>query len=178
MTTALLLAAGQSRRFGAEDKLLAPFRGAPLVSHAAKALARFERKIAVVSSPQVRDLLSGFEIVQLDGDAAQSRSLQAGVAQAPAAPLLVTLGDMPLITAAHLVAVVAACPVGGVAASHDGSRPMPPACFDPALFPELLATTGDQGAGPLLRRLACPVPAPPDLLADVDTPGDLAALDA
>lgn len=178
MITALLLAAGQSRRFGSEDKLCVPFRGYPLVSHAAKPLSAFDRRIAVVSSDAVAELLLGFEIVRIDGEAAQSRSLKVGVSQVQQGKLLVTLGDMPLVTPDHLQKVIATCPDGGAAASHNGTRLMPPACFDETLFEELMATSGDQGAGPLLKRLATPVAAPLEMLVDIDTPQDLAALDA
>ena len=40
-TLGVLLAAGASRRFGAEDKLLAPWQGQPLVMAASRALLRF-----------------------------------------------------------------------------------------------------------------------------------------
>lgn len=185
MTAAgLLLAAGESRRFGAADKLLAPLDGRPLVTHAAGTLraAGLAPLIAVVTSDAVAALLDGFALVRLPpGPAAQSRSLAAGVAEAEAqgaARLLVALGDMPRVTPGLVAAVIARCPEGGAAAAHDGTRPMPPACFDRALFGELEAITGDRGAAPILRALSpdCLVAAPPGTLADIDTAADLAAL--
>lgn len=64
---ALLLAAGMSRRFGPEDKLLADLNGMPMVAHAARALDLVgpDRRIAVTGSDAVGNLLSaeGFDIV-------------------------------------------------------------------------------------------------------------------
>ncbi len=52
MRVGLLLAAGLSRRFGGDDKLLTLFRGQALVRHAAAVMARLflDRRMAVVSS--------------------------------------------------------------------------------------------------------------------------------
>lgn len=187
MTAAgLLLAAGESRRFGPDDKLLAPLEGRPLVAHAALMLraAGLAPLIAVVSSDSVAAMLGGFTVIRLpEGPAEQSRSLAAGVAEAEArgvSRLLVALGDMPRVTADLVAGVIARCPAGGASAATDGSRPMPPACFDRALFADLRAATGDRGAAHILRGLApgALVAAPAGTLTDVDTPEALARLAA
>jgi len=56
---ALLLAAGESRRFGAANKLLAELRGQPLVRHIATRLAGlgFGARIAICSDDRVAALL-------------------------------------------------------------------------------------------------------------------------
>ena len=63
----LLLAAGQSRRFGPQDKLLAPLAGRPVVAHALDALALPEAdfRLAVVSTDQVATITrqAGFDAV-------------------------------------------------------------------------------------------------------------------
>jgi molybdenum cofactor cytidylyltransferase len=185
-TAALLLAAGQSRRFGDADKLLAPLDGKPLVTHAADMLrfAGLAPLIAVTASDDVAALLEGFLTVPLGaGPAAQSRSLAAGIAAAEAEGadrVLVVLGDMPRVTADLVRDVVSRCPEGGAAAAFDGIRPMPPACFDRALFPALRDMTGDRGAAPILRALPpeALVTASSDLLIDIDTPEKLASLEA
>lgn len=184
MTAGLLLAAGASRRFGAGDKLLADLDHTPLVTHAAAALRAtgFTPLIAVVTSEAVADLLDGFTVVRLaPGPTAQSRSLAAGVREAlaqGASRLVVTLGDMPRVTPELIRDVAALCPEGGAAASSNGARPMPPACFDRALFTELMRMTGDKGAAPILRGLPPDrlVSASPDMLVDIDTPADLDTL--
>lgn len=170
-TVGILLAAGRSVRFGA-DKRQALFRGLPLIEHAARAMrqARLDHRI-VVGAP-----LAGFQVVDVQG--LQSDSLRAGVQAALGAQrILIALADMPLVDAALLDEVVANCPPGGASAAQDGGPPMPPACFDVALFPALLELSGDRGAGALLRGLApsCIVPAP-GKLADVDRPEDLSRI--
>ncbi len=181
MTAAVLLAAGASRRFGPEDKLLALWHGRPLVTHAAEALraSGLSPLIAVTASPDIAGLLAGFAVVAPDRpDPEQSDSLRAGIAEARrrgAQAALVALGDMPGVTP-DLLRAVAARATAAPAAATDGTRAMPPACFPAALFGALLAATGDRGARPLLAALpdAQRVPAPPEALRDIDTQADLA----
>lgn len=183
-TAGLLLAAGRSRRFGDGDKLLADLGGRPLVAHAAGALRRAApgRLIAVVRSAEVAGALEGFEIVRVSGDA-QSGSLRAGIARVleqGAERCLVVLGDMPFVSADHHRAVMARADTEGSAATTDGDRRLPPACFDAGAMAEILTLDGDRGAAPLLRALpqGALVRAPGEMLADVDTPAELAALRA
>lgn len=180
----LLLAAGHSRRFGTDDKLLADLGGMPLVSHAASALraAGLDRLVAVVRSPQVAVHLEGFDPVFIEGrDAPQSVSLRAGIAAAAAQDaggVLVALGDMPRVPVGHLRALIEGGVVSGLAATAVGDRVMPPAWFGADHFAALVEVEGDRGARDLLRRtreqgrISCP----PDLLTDVDLPEDLASL--
>ena len=180
MTTAgLLLAAGASRRFGSANKLLAPFRGRPLATHAAAALAGAgpDHLIAVTAAPAVAALLPEFDIVALPGPEDQSASLRAGVRRAMklgADAVVIHLADMPLIEAATIAEVARRAR----AAVTDGSRRMPPAAFPAEDFEALLAVQGDSGARGLLAGLpeAALVRVPPAQLADVDTPANLAAL--
>ncbi|MEO0385021.1 MAG: nucleotidyltransferase family protein [Pseudomonadota bacterium] len=194
-TVGLLLAAGHSRRFGEDNKLLVPYRGKPLVLHAADAMrdAGLDHLIAVVSDERVAKLLDGFDVCRLTADGLpQSASLRAGILhQSALSPhvfadgphdladglshILVVLGDMPLVTSDHLRAVVRRCSADSASASTDGKRRMPPACFPVSMTESLLATTGDRGAGPLLKALPdeALVHASPAMLKDVDTVADL-----
>jgi len=168
----LLLAAGASRRFGPDDKLLAMFRGQPLVAHAAQALrdTNLDRRIAVVTSDAVADCLDGFDIIRIE-QGEQSDSLRAGVTAAHNPDrLLIALGDMPMVTAAHLTAIVNLATDDRIAASHDGTTPLPPACFPKNRIADLQMLKGDQGAGRLLRNLPSDALIhAPDLLGDIDT---------
>lgn len=171
MTTALLLAAGQSRRFGAACKLQAIYRGKPLVRHAADAIiATGLPRIAVVADPAVARLLPEFQIIVSHG--LQSHSLQAGLAQVATDRVLVVLGDMPHVDA-RLLLRVARTPAP--AATTDGDAIGPPACLDRAMFPALNGLTGDQGAGAILRALPATrlIHVAPGTLHDIDRPGDL-----
>jgi molybdenum cofactor cytidylyltransferase len=171
--TGLLLAAGASRRFGPSDKLLAPVAGMPLVAHAAQAMRDIplDDRIAVIANSALAPLLDGFRIV-LIAQGQQSDSLRAGLSAAGTPDrLLIALGDMPDVTAAHLTQIVSLAADGLPSCSHDGIAPLPPACFPRDWLPRLAKLTGDQGAGRLLRDLAPSrqVPAP-GLLRDIDLP--------
>ena len=180
----LLLAAGLSRRFGAADKLCAPFEGRPLVAHAADVLRGLDLagRLAVTSAPEVTASLHGFAIVSNpDPAAGQGASLARGARAARARGadrLLVLLGDAPLVTRAQGRAVIAACTEARPAASVAGGTVSPPACFPASWLDRLAALDGDRGAGALLRGLppGALVPAPSGTLADADTPDALAAL--
>lgn len=178
--TGLLLAAGASRRFGDANKLLAPLAGRPLVAAAAEAMRALplDRRIAVISDARLIPLLDGFHIVQIS-QGQQSDSLRAGLAAAAdPARLLIALGDMPLVTTAHLAAILATCTDDLPAASRNqDSGPMPPACFPRSWLDRLGALTGDQGAGRLIRDLPdAQLITARDLLSDIDTREDLARL--
>ncbi|HEY0596656.1 nucleotidyltransferase family protein [Sphingopyxis sp.] len=180
----VLLAAGRSRRFGSDDKLLAPVAGVPLAFHAAMRIAELApgRRIAVCPDADgvlaQRLIALGFEIVvNADAAAGLSRSLACGIAVAARgteAAALVVLADMPFVTAEHLRTLLArfdpsAAPV---VASTDGRTAMPPALFGRSLFGALQAGAGDRGGKALLEG-ATLVTAPPGELADIDLPGDI-----
>lgn len=185
---AILLAAGASRRFGAQDKLLAPLDGRPLVAHAAATVAGmgFAHLIGVCASEDiaVSALLSssGFAIARTSADRPgdwpdMAASLARGVAVADRLDVdavLLCLGDMPFITPAHLAALLAvhADMPGAITASSDGRNPTPPALFGRGSFAALQAMQGDRGARDLLAQ-AVLVPASPGLLRDIDRPADL-----
>lgn len=173
----VLLAAGASRRFGHDDKLLAELYGKPLVCHAADKLRAVSPDvlIAVTRSDAVAAQLAGFENVRPPmPDPAQGDSLKAGVAAAKAEgadKVLIVLGDMPLVTVNLMQSVVAACTTNRPSAAIEGAKPMPPTCFPAAFYPQLLAIDGDRGAGNLLRDLPSDalVHASERTLMDVDT---------
>ena len=79
----LLLAAGQSRRFGPRDKLLALLAGRPVVAHALDALALPEAdfRLAVVSADPVAAIArkAGFDALPVAPGLPQADSLKAGL---------------------------------------------------------------------------------------------------
>jgi len=183
-TMGVVLAAGRSRRFGAANKLLASFHGAPIASYAAGAMraAPFSHRLAVVSDPAVADLFEDFEIVEAPPGLPQSESLHLGISNAIALGserVVVALADMPLVTADLLAEIDRRSAIHGASASIDGGRRSPPAGFSRRHFDTLLNTTGDRGAATLLRDL--PPAALVDAagrLADIDTVADLVTLEA
>jgi molybdenum cofactor cytidylyltransferase len=174
----VLLAAGSSRRFGSDDKLLAMLKGRPLVTHAAQAMRAFapDVLIAVTTSTEVANLLSDFEIATPPEEApVQSDSLRASVSLAQsrgATQILIALGDMPFVTADLLQRVAERCTVAQASAATDGRRIMPPACFPQSKFTDLRNVSGDRGAAALLKNLppSALVKALPETLRDIDTP--------
>ncbi|MCJ8156723.1 NTP transferase domain-containing protein [Sphingomonas sp. LaA6.9] len=181
---AILLAAGQSRRFGAGDKLLAELDGDPVALHAARRIVALEpgRRIAVCSSADGElarrlDAL-GFEIVSnAQPERGLSQSLGAGIglaASGSAAAALICLADMPFVTVHHLRALLTRfdpehCPV--MASEKDGVA-MPPVIFARSMFDRLRQAQGDQGGRALLAG-AARVRARAGELADIDVPDDL-----
>jgi molybdenum cofactor cytidylyltransferase len=178
----VLLAAGRGSRFGG-GKLGALLRGRPLVMHAADNLAHVPcpaGRFAVVA-PDTPPLTSlGFEPVMLDPPGApMSRSLALGVAraaQAGAQAVMIALGDMPLVPAGHLRDLLRHFD-GDRIATQVGDHRQPPAIFGARHFPDLMALSGDRGAGALLRD-APALPLAGDAGLDVDTHGDLMRADA
>lgn len=184
--TAILLAAGVSRRFGRDDKLLAPLAGEPLVLHAARRIVELvpARRIAVCPDARGRlaELLAsqGFEIVaNPHPEHGLSGSLARGIAEAARGKeeaALICLADMPFVSTGHLRNVVARFdPLDApVTASTNGEATMPPALFARALFARLSASEGDRGGKALLADAAL-VQAGSGELTDIDRPDDLPA---
>lgn len=176
---AVLLAAGRSTRFGAEDKLMALLDGIPLGLHPARTLAAlpFAARLAVTGA--IERSWPGFDIVRNDQpDLGMGHSIALGVAaarQRGADAVLIALADMPLVSANHFARVMA-CGQGpdSLAASSGGVNRMPPALFGSAWFDRLEQLSGDKGARMLLDQAEIVACAPGELI-DVDHPADLAA---
>ena len=186
MISALLLAAGSSRRFGA-PKLLQTLNSRPVVRWSAEALAGVADELVVVTPPddaQLRKALDGLAarfVVNPRATDGMAGSLACGVASVAANvdAVLVALGDEPLLPRRCHERIVARYREGGagvVAATYGGVRGHP-VLFSRAVFPELLGLTGDNGA----RSVADRDPARLVLVemneehpVDVDTPEDLA----
>ncbi len=190
---AIVLAAGLSRRFGAERKLLADLGGRPLIDWAFAPLASLDlaRRILVVpeGAPGIsaRGKASGFEIiVNPKAEDGMGSSLALG-AQAldDVDGVFVALADMPFIPPAAYAALRAAFETGGpetiVLPMHEGRRGHP-VLFGRAWVEALAALAGDQGAKGIIQRARDhlrPVTVAEDgILFDVDTPADLAAATA
>ncbi len=187
MITGLLLAAGQSHRFGA-PKLLQPLHdGAPLVTHGARSLRQaVDRAVAVVRAddlPLATELRrAGFEVVCCpDAHNGLGASLAFGVrVTGGSTGWLVALADMPHVRPETVQAVAAQLRAGAiVAAPYFQGRRGHPVGFGRALGPALGALTGDAGAVALIkayRHLLVKVPCTDaGILQDIDTPDDLVA---
>jgi molybdenum cofactor cytidylyltransferase len=188
----LVLAAGQSRRMGSANKLLAEVDGQPMVTRAVDtALAAQAASVTVVLGHQadaVRETLAGRDVacvVNPDYAAGLSTSLKAGLLTLTGAwdAVLVMLGDMPRVTPAHLNKLIAAFnPLEGRAIcvpTYNGKRGNP-VLFSREFLAELATAAGDTGAKHLIgahEDRVCEVAMPDDgVLFDVDTPAALSAV--
>lgn len=182
-TVLVLLAAGQSRRFGdVGRKLEEDFLGKPLGLHVAVALESvpFRRRVAVNDHNRIDYRPHGFEVVTNDApDRGMSHSLCLGIdlaRQCDPAAVLIALADMPRVTAAHIYRLFdASTGDDTVVASSDGVSPKPPALFGRGRFDDLMRMSGDTGARDLVQGGRHVVTAPAELI-DIDTPEELEEL--
>ena len=174
---AVVLAAGQSTRFGG-DKLLHKLGDRPLGAHIAATLMDLPlaARLAVIpqDSPR-RALYSGFEIIENPHPSrGMGTSLALGATRAialDADALLVCLADMPYVGTLHLAALLAT--EGPVVATVASGIRSPPALFSREILPLLATLTGDAGARDLIRS-ATTITADAAMLRDFDTPADFA----
>jgi molybdenum cofactor cytidylyltransferase len=192
---AIILAAGQSRRMGRVNKLLADIDGAPMIAGIADAvLASSAAPVVVVTGfepDRVRAALAGREVTIVhnaqfaDG---LSTSLKCAIkalddgGDGAIDGAVVCLGDMPGVSAAHIDKLIAAFdPVEGrgiCVPTFNGKRGNP-VLWDRRYFGAISEVAGDVGARHLIGEHAdavCEVAMGDDgVLADLDTPAALAA---
>jgi len=188
---ALLLAAGQGRRMGGPNKLLALVGGKPLVRIAAEAaLASKATSLTVVTghrADDVRAALSDLPVTFVhnpDHGRGLSTSLRAGIEGLPgnAEAAIVLLADMPGIDPATIDRLIAAFdPEHGiflVVPTYEGKRGNP-VVWSSRFFPALSAVHGDTGGRHLIGETpeaVAEVEIGPSVALDVDTPETLAAI--
>ena len=185
---ALILAAGESTRFGS-TKQLAEFAGETLVGravHLAEELCG-ERTVLVVGSDWKRvlaacDPLRGFFVHNDNYKSGMASSIACGVNSVAhgADAVLLLMADQPLVTAEHLSSLISewrGAPNEIVISEYSGVKG-PPVVFPAHCFDGLMKLEGDQGARSVLsdtkvsvRGLAFEAAA-----VDIDTPEDLAKL--
>lgn len=187
----VLLAAGQSRRMGRRNKLLADLNGRPMVRHAAETLLKTALDgLTVVTGHQadaVRGALDGLPVAFADSPAhAQglAETIKRGIAAVPDGVdgVLIALGDMPWLSAKTVNRLIAAFdPAAGRSICvpvHDGKRGNP-VLFSRRFFSEIQGLSGDSGARSLLgahaEQVAEVVVDDPGVGLDLDTPEALAA---
>ena len=194
IVAAIILAAGQSRRMGAANKMAVDVNGAPMVSRVADTvLASKAAPVIVVVGHEpetVRKILNGRDITFVENsDYANglSTSVIHGLNALPddVNAFLVCLGDMPRITPAQIDRLIAAFdPIESraICVPTFQGKWGNPILFDRRFIEEIKSLTGDRGARSLLDsypELVCEVEMSDDsVLIDVDTPESLAKLTA
>ena len=178
--TAILLAGGSSKRFGADNKLLAPYRGKPLIFHTLDAIvAASISRLMIVLGHDANELRIRCEhyldtqptnhstpvefVINADFESGMGSSLRAGIssllsntadnASEYTHAALVCLADMPNISTNTYNRLITAMSDKAYAAFlpvYQGQRGNP-VLFMPELFDLLLDVSGDVGARYLLR---------------------------
>jgi len=187
---AVVLAAGLGRRFGGA-KLLAPFRGRPLLSYSCEAVRRARESgllatawgVVAADDQAARALIEGAGLVPLantrpaDGI---SHSIRLGLDAAAAGPalgaVLLLLGDQPLVEVSTIRRLIQAWmdragPAIRPRYAEQPDTPGHPVLLDRALWPVAQRATGDHGLADLL-----PAPVLIDVHGanpDIDTRPDL-----
>lgn len=176
----ILLAAGSSKRFGADKRLHPLADGTPMALASARRLAEACSRTIVVIRPGDTALASllaaeGMEtVVCNEAEKGMGHSLSRGIAaSADADGWLVALADMPYIEPASYQAVLAALRNGvSLARPTYQGKSGHPVGFSTTYIPNLLALTGDQGGKAILDAhrndlRSCPVD-DPGVLRDID----------
>jgi xanthine dehydrogenase accessory factor len=187
-TAIILLAAGKSSRFDAGDKLMAMYRGAPLIERSARLLKDepVATRIAVVGERQrarTKTLRAmGWSVAVCQTEVPElAASISEGIRCAsdyPVGAALILLADMPDVSERHLLALRQAITVDRAAVFfRKGEILMPPAAFRRDLFVRLTELRGDKGARGLFSMLpgAGTISIDPCEAIDIDTVADLEA---
>ncbi|MCL2221308.1 MAG: NTP transferase domain-containing protein [Oscillospiraceae bacterium] len=176
--SAILLAAGLSRRMG-EDKLLLIHNGQSLLSLALSLLSEltvFER--FVVTTEMRRESVETSENIRFvlnnNPQIGQSESIKLGVSEATGSHFMFLVADQPRLKVSALKPIFAAVrevPDKIVFPLVRG-RPSSPAVFPARFKPELLALSGDMGGREVRRAF-------PDLCfgVDIENPDDFLDVD-
>jgi molybdenum cofactor cytidylyltransferase len=183
---AVVLAAGQSRRAGGINKLLAEIDGVPILGRVLDAVAASGAGPVVVvtghQADRVRAACAGRDVSfahNPDYADGLSTSLRTGVAALPGGldGAIVCLGDMPRVSARHIDRLVAAFnPLEGraICVPTAGGKRGNPVLWAARFFPDMQEIAGDVGARHLIgihEDVVAEVPVDDDgVLLDLDTP--------
>lgn len=181
----MILASGQSVRYGPENKLLAPCDGQPLYTWVLDAVPEetFEKIVLVTAHEGVRrdaERRGARVIMNRQPEEGIAASVRLGTAEMLGMDgCLYCVADQPYMSTASLRRLAAGF-TGGIRTLGFEERQGNPALFGRKYYPELLALEGDRGGGAVIRRyqeVAELIEADCVLeLMDVDTPRDLHAL--
>jgi len=161
---AIVLAAGLSRRMAPRNKLLLPdAHGTPMIARTVDAvLASRARPVLVVTGHQgaeIKAALADRPVIIVpapDYENGLSASLRAGISALPpdAGAALICLGDMPLVSASDIDALLDAYDQDEgrlIVVPLHGAKRGNPVLWDRRFFGDMSKLTGDQGARKLIE---------------------------
>ncbi|ALN20396.1 nucleotidyltransferase family protein [Ectopseudomonas mendocina] len=186
---ALMLAAGYSRRFGADKRRATLADGRSLLAASLTLPCSMLEEVWLVlrpdEAPTGMDLPTGVRVVQNAASAqGMGHSLAAGaerlLAESNADAVAIFLADMPSIHRDSLETLIAQSSANTIALpSYQGKRGHP-VLFGRDFWPQLTMLSGDAGAKPVLQQNPNAVRIveldDPGVLQDIDTPADLSQL--
>lgn len=191
MTCALLvLAAGESRRFGVQPKQAAQWRGEALLTHVARRAQQVAAGEVYLVLGAYADVLMplappGCKILIHDNwQQGMGASLAYGVAQLPVetAAVVVLMADQIDVSVADMRKLIAVAERGGNERAGEAAPRVAcaqyehtfgvPAYFSHHYFSALRALSGDRGAKHLLASLGATLVPMPSAAIDIDTPAD------
>ena len=183
----VVMAAGSAKRFGA-NKLTAQLQGRQLILRSLESVPpeAFEQVVVVTQYPEIMRIVKEFHFASILNDQPEeglSRTIHLGLtALRDCDGVLFQVSDQPLLRRESVLALTEqwrSQPEGIAALGHGGVRGNP-CVFPSALFPELMALTGDRGGSTVIRRhedLLTLMEVPAEELYDVDTAQALEALE-
>jgi molybdenum cofactor cytidylyltransferase len=164
-TTAIILAAGQSKRMGSTNKLLANWRGKTPLEYVCQAAlgSNCEATIVVTGHQreQVTQALKGADVEIIynpDFASGMASSIKTGVSRASqsgSGAIIVLLGDMPGITSRMIDKIIEAGNASepeAIIVATCGNKKGNPLLWKSSYFNQLLELEGDQGARQIITK--------------------------
>jgi len=159
--SAVVPAAGKSRRMGAENKLLMPWNGMTLLRHVVEVLAQAGIEEIVVVTGYERGRVEAnladaacLTVFNPDYEGGMGTSISAGVRalHSSESDVLIALADMPFITESLVREVSAASRSDRIVVPKKADRFGQPIAFGSQFRANLLTLEGDKGAKMLLAN--------------------------
>ena len=163
----IILAAGESRRFGKDNKLLTEIEGIPMLERVVMAVTRSAvgKTIVVAGSDYeaISSLISGYDVELIKNDdwrEGMGSSLAKGtgaVEENSCAGILVCLGDLPFLDPDSINKVINAFvenECNRIVVPSRGSSRGHPVVFPVSYFEQLVQLDGDHGAKVIIKRAA------------------------
>ncbi len=158
-TAGLILAAGNSRRMGDDNKLLLPFKGKPILSHVLEASldSNLNHTCVVIGYDRlnIKKLLVNKEIqivTNQEWSLGMASSIVAGVSHLKEYDgILILMGDMPLVTPELINKIIIHGATDKIVLPVKDAQKGNPVFFGSNFMHELVTIEGDRGARKVIQ---------------------------